>query len=159
MSDTPHDAASLIDWFTADEIVRHDGSRSPREPHMTRAEAEMLAAKIGADSPYKGCGVMTAPAVWNLALSGALFMSGRFGWIDRAGRFWGCNHAAHETLLYFMDMDIIQAEQAGMVRVSMSGLQCAYQPSDAQLRTLERLGLTAGAARLLDQPKPPARLR
>lgn len=161
MTDAPQTAADIIEWFTATEIVRHDGSRSPREPHMSKYEAMVLSDKVGKPNYYdskrdKANPVLwTAESIWSTALAQNLFMSDRFGWIDREGRFWGCGFAAHELLLHFMGEDVKDVEQKGWVRVSMGIAQCLFQPSSAQIQRMDSLGLAVQAARLLDGPKPP----
>jgi hypothetical protein len=148
--DDPHDAASLIAWFTATEIVRHNGTRSPRDPHMTEAEACLLAAKIGQPSYYcRGDHDWRAGTIWAVALEQCLFMHDRFGWIDREGRFWGCGHAAHELLLHFLGRDIRTVEDGGWIRLSMRGPQTIFEPSDAQIKTLLGMGLEGAAKHLL----------
>lgn len=161
MSEAPTDAESLIAWFTATEIVRHDGSRSPREPHMSRYCAMLLADKIGTPSYYNyrpdDPALWTAERIWSVALEQNLFMNDRFGWIDDMGRFWGCGHAAHELLLHFLDKPVLDAERDGWIRVSMAGGQGSYQPNDRQFRTLMERGLEGLLKRLMAMPKRPRR--
>lgn len=161
MSDAPHDANSLIAWFTATEIVRHDGSRSPREPRMTDEEARLLAAKIGEPSYYNYRQdepiLWSAERIWSVALDMNLFMHDRFGWVDRDGRFWGCGHASHELLLHFLGVGIAEAEKGGWVRISMSGAQSIYTPSDAQVRFLIERGLEGAARNLFNEGLDPNR--
>lgn len=163
MSDAPHDAESLIRWFTATEIVRHDGSRSPRDPYMTEREARFLASRIGKTShygqkEYRERNPWSAETIWSVALNQNLFMGRQFGWIDRAGSFYRCGHAAHELLLHFLGVDIREVELGGWIRVSMSGLQSIYTPSDAQVRTLVLRGLEDRARILMYEGIEPRRI-
>lgn len=158
MSDAPHDAKSLIAWFTATEIVRHDGSRSPRSPYMTREEAELLAAQIGQpDNYFGGRYVWTAERIWSIALDRGIFMNDRFGWIDRDGRFWGCGHAAHELLLHFLGVDIGEVEHGGWIRISMSGPQTIFTPSEGQIKALIARGQEGIAKRFINEGIEPTR--
>ena len=158
MSDAPQDAASLILWFTATEIVRHNGTRDDREPMMTEAEARMLARKIGEPSHYgRGRWNWTAEGIWETALAQGLFMGDAFGWIDRSGRFWSCGYAAHELLLHFLGVDISEAEAGGWIRVSMSGVQTMFTPSTEQIGALILRGLEGAAKNLVYEGIEPKR--
>lgn len=146
-------AEDLIAAATATEIVRHNGSRSPREPYMTRADAERLAAKVGRPGYYRWSSEpQSADRVWDFALTHSLLMHDLFGWIDRDGTFYGCGHAAHEMLLWVLDTPITEAEDGGWVRVSMGYLQSRFAPSDAQLRRLDQMGRLQDAKKLMDKP-------
>jgi len=156
MTDAPHNHATLIAWFTATEIVRHNGTRDPREPHMTEREAVMLARRIGKPSHHgsaeqRAKNLWRAEQIWSTALEQGLFMGHQFGWIDREGSFWSCGHAAHELLLHFLELDIRTVEEGGWIRISMTGPQSIYQPSDAQIRTLIARGLEGAAKTLLEE--------
>lgn len=149
MTDCPSTPTELIAWFTATEIVRHDGSRSAREPQMTAENAARLAAKIGKPGYHFWDDEPASPyAIWNMALGHCLFMHDKFGWVDRGGNFYGCSHAAHEIMLFFLDMNIQEAEDAGWVRISMGHVQCRFQISEDQAAFLSARNLFFDSASL-----------
>jgi hypothetical protein len=64
------------------------------------------------------------------------------GWIDRAGRFWGCDFHSHHRVIYdVLKTDVAAAEQAGWVKVEPYQWLCLKQSlSPEQEMTLFRIG-------------------
>lgn len=61
------------------------------------------------------------------------------GWIDTEGRFWSCSYASHERLLELMDMNSIEQEYRGWVKISAHRAHARHMPNDAQMATLNRV--------------------
>lgn len=100
------------------------------------------------------------------------FMSAFTGWIDREGFFYGCKYACHERLLELMDMNSIEQEQAGWVKLSRRQAHARFMPNAAQMATINRIceeleginkgdsadampGATLDLKKLADLPKLP----
>ncbi len=58
------------------------------------------------------------------------------GWIDRTGRFWTCHYACHERLLELMDMNSIEQEHQGWIKIRQRVALATFAPNDAQMRTM-----------------------
>lgn len=146
MTDTPHDAASFVEWFTRTSIAYPDGSTAPREPLMTAENANRILAKLG--SSFYRIDFLDVPDLFSVTIRDKLFHSSKYGWIDREGRFWRCGYCSHAFLLFFLNLTERDAELAGWVRVSQT-VQCLFEITDEQFATMTRLGLTRDAESIM----------
>lgn len=90
------------------------------------------------DDPSKQPPV-TPSALCHVIYDRSFFLSGDTGWIDREGNFYGCGYASHERLLEWMDMNSIEQEQEGWIKLSRRVAHAVFAPSTAQISTIMRL--------------------
>ncbi|AFU88193.1 hypothetical protein CcrColossus_gp323 [Caulobacter phage CcrColossus] len=90
------------------------------------------------DDPSKQPPV-TPSALCNAIYDGGYFLNDSTGWIDRDGKFYGCAYARHERLLEWMDMNSIEQEQEGWIKLSRYTAHATFAPNDAQCATLMRI--------------------
>lgn len=127
MSSVPQTIDEAVVWFER----THD-------PVMLRSLLVTMTTKP--DYISKKC--MSVPQAWNrIHDMGYLYNDPLYGWIDRAGKVYSCNYAAHDTLLYWLETTPQEVEQAGWVRFTRTGFQCLFRVSKQQKQALETIGL------------------
>lgn len=147
MSEWPETRDELIERFTSDDDPAH------REMFITFADSALSRVNPTYQNLVReGFNIpnMTVSALANAVYDYNLVFPGisNHGWIDTEGRFWSCSYACHERLLELMDMNSIEQEHCGWVKISAHRAHAVYMPNAAQMETLNRVAETFEAKRI-----------
>lgn len=144
---SPKTMDELVAWF----------SRS-HNPDQIRKLAESM---ITRPHPAHGS-VVDIGQAWNEIIDHSyLSIHSMIGWVDRGGVLHSCGCGAHDRLLYWMDMEPVDAESLGWCRIGgfpsrPMGYQCNFRLTRDQKACLERVGILVddGEERLKPVWKP-----
>lgn len=130
-SSCPNTYEEVIEWFCTGKRITHD----------EKLLRKLLDGMLSKPDPVVKCIDVTPSKAWNWIIDfGLLFKGGRSGWITPKGEFYSAAYAAHERLLYWLDIDTKDAEAAGWARFNHNYYQCAFRVSAAQKRILVESG-------------------